>query len=506
MKKRILTLLLSGTLIVSLFSGCGKSETNAREELEPSYYTSEEELPNDAYYIVKKVKTDEGKETRYYPLLVAENTCSDVRSGVAGFDDSRIQWVNYNTDEQLIPTMTDKDKLIYKSATLIPTAYSLEKFFDNEYTFGVSGLKADTSGNCKYDADDGGVILSTSSAAGFASLSEVDSVYLVSCKENSTDTDTDKKKKSEKKTNAVRVTADTLSDSGTVKNLKLMHSYECDIRTGTEKVPATLVCDTHYFSSAETYRFGSFDFITEHIARLNVPEYVSTGYYTIGSESGAGGFFRYVKGSKSYEKLEASDYNKTIYLYDEYGAVGGTTTGLVFDPDTGFLVGNDDLSDSYDGTTATTQLYTYKEYKGKVSGDYVEDTTTNSETEITNKTSMDPISGSTYMGTFTISSITKNTISSNKRLYEFVATEANSNDTLTFRYFGKTGDNAVVPSVGGVYTIQFTPVSGFDGYLVSYMETISEGTTPTEGTTTEEDQAETDTAIEDSTADTTTQE
>lgn len=504
MKKRILTLLLSGTLAVSLFSGCGKGETNAREELEPSYYTSEEELPNDAYYIEKKVKTEDGKETRYYPLLAAENTCPDVRSGIAGFDDSRIQWVNYNTDDQLIPTMTDEDKLIYKSATLIPTAYSLEKFFDNEYTFGVSGLKADTSGNCKYDADDGGAILSTSSAAGFASLSEVDSVYLVSCKENAS-TDTDKKTESKKKTNAVRVTADTLSDSGTVKNLKLMHSYECDIRTGTEKVPATLVCDTHYFSSAETYRFGSFDFITEHIARLNVPEYVSTGYYTIGSESGAGGFFRYVKGSKNYKKLEASDYNKTIYLYDEYGSVGGTTTGLVFDPDTGFLVGNEDLSDSYDGTTATTQLYTYKEYKGKASGEYVEEVT-NPETEITNKTSLDPIEGNTYMGTFTISSITKNTISSNKRLYEFVATEANSNDTLTFRYFGKTGDNAVVPSVGGTYTIQFTPVSGFDGYLISYMEMISEGTAPAEGTPQADDPESEDTATVDNTAETTTQE
>lgn len=464
MKNKTTKLVLGITLISlmsSLFIGCKKEETVVTpEDVEPNYYTSETELPDDAYYIVKKVK----KETRYYPLLKAENTCSSVNSAATGFDDSRIEWVNYSVDEGLIPTMSSTDQLIYKSSTSIPTSYSLEKFFDNGYTFGVSGLTEDTSGNSRYLADDGGAILSTSSAAGFASLSDVESVYFVSYK------DSDKK---DAKT--VKIDESTLSDSGTVKGLKLLKSYDCDIRTGTEKVPATLVCDTHYFSSAETYRFGEFDFITEHIAKLGIPEYVSTGYYTIGSNENAGGFFRYVEGDTDYKDLSADDYNKTIYLYDEYGTIGGTTTGLVFDPDTGFLVGAGDLSDEYDSTAADTRLYSYAEYKGKKTGNYSSQKTEDPEDTITNKTTLDTVDGSTYMGTFQVTSITKDTITSNKKLYEFVATELNTSDTLTFRYFGKTSKDAVVPTVGSTYTIQFAPVSGFDGYLASYMEQVSEG-------------------------------
>ena len=474
MKKKFLALTFSLIFVLSLFSGCGKSDkettnTATPDDVEPSYYTSEEELPDDAYYIVKKVTVKEKKkkvkETRYYPLLSAENTCTNVQDNYTGFDATRVEWVNYSVDEGLIPTMSEDDELIYKSANMIPTKYSLEKFFDNGYTFGVCGLKEDLSGNCKYDPENGAAVLSTSSAAGFSGLSEVESVYLVSCKENT--------KKGDAK--EVKITSDYLSDSGTVENLDQMKSYDCDIRTGTEKVAATLVCDTHYFSSAETYRFGSFDFVTEHIARLNVPDYASTGYYTIGSSENAGGFFRYVKGNADYHDLKASDYNKTIYLYDENGSVGGTTTGLVFDPETGFLVGTEDLSDSYDSSTANTALYTYDQYKGLKTGKYT-DETSDPEDSITNKTTLETIDGDTYMGTFTISSITKSTITENKRLYEFTATEETTADTLNFRYFGKTGEDAVVPTEGGKYTIQFAPATGLDGYLISYMEQISEGT------------------------------
>lgn len=475
MKRRIAVLAICGAMVIGCFSGCGSADGNNQamtpDDMEPNYYTSESDLPNDAYYIVKTITDKDGEETtRYYPLLSTENTCEEVQDGYEGFDATRIEWVNYTVDEGLIPTMSVEDKLIYKSETYIPTEYSLEKFFDNGYTFGVAGMYADTSKNVKYEEETGS-ILSTSSAAGFTSLAEAESIYLVSVKSTT-----------EKDAETVRIRDDNISDSGTVEDLTLMDVYDCDIRTGTTKVAAQLTADTHYYSSAETYRFGEFDFITEYIAELEVPTYATTGYYTIGSDAGAGGFFRYVEDDSDYKELSADDYNTTIYLYNENGQVAGTTVGLAFDPETGFLVGEDTLED-YDASAADTQLYTYKQWKGLESGEYSDDDEDDPEDSVTNKTTLDKLSGDTYMGTFKVTSVTRDTISTNHRLIEFTATEINNADTLNFRYYAATGNDSLIPTEGGTYTIQFNAASGYDGYIASYMENVSSATDAESGAT-----------------------
>ena len=132
---------------------CGKQTKQADyltpDDVEPGYYTSEEELPENAYYIMHKAKDDKGKPyVKYMPLLAAENNYGSLANeSYTGFNPKRITWVNYNVDEGAIPTLSKNDKLIYKSSTYIPTKYALEKFFDEGYTFGVAGLKADNSGN-----------------------------------------------------------------------------------------------------------------------------------------------------------------------------------------------------------------------------------------------------------------------------------------------------------------------------------------------------------------------
>lgn len=479
MKKKIIAI-ITMSMILSMFAGCSAKKNTTTtdyktpDDVEPSYITSESDLTDNCYYIVKNIKTKKGKETRYYPLYQPENTCAEDRETYAGFDASRIQWVNYTTDEGLIPTMNPGDSLIYKSTTYIPTAYSLEKFFDDGYTFGVSGLYADTSGNYRYDSENGSAVLTTSSGSGFAGLENAESVYFVSYK----DADSEKQK-------PVKVSSKTVSPSGCVTGLELMKNYDCDIRTGTKKVPATLTCDTHYFSSAETYRFGSFDFVTEYIAKLNIPDYVSTGYYSIGGQEAYGGFFRYVADDSDYHNLKASDYNSTIYLYDEYGAVAGTTLGLAFDSETGFLVGNVS-DDEYDGTVSTSLLYTYSEYVGSKNKDYSSFNTASAEENITTKTTLESVDGSSYNGTFVVTNISKETISNDKKLYEFTANEVNTHDTLSFRYYGDLGDHSVKPLLNGKYSVVFTAAkSGFDGYEVTYMELIEDNSSTGAETETE---------------------
>ena len=334
MKQRLLAILLSLMMIVlisGLIVGCGsnkestedmetkQSDYTTPDDVEPAYYTSEEELQEEMFYIVhtEKKKDKNGKETEvnyYYPVYNAEHTFEQVVTEPAGADPTRVMWVNYNIDEGLIPTFYPGDKLIFKSSTMIPTIYSMEKFFDDGYTFGVCGLQQDLSGNYKYSIDDGGFVMSTSDATGFDGL-KAESIYFVSAGDDA-------------------ITSKNVSLSGTITGLDLMHSYKCDIRTGTERVDATLTANIHAFSSAENYMFGSFTFITDHIAEINIPDYITTGYYNI---SGAG-MFRYLKKEKSYKKLSEKDYNDTIYTYDENsGTPNGTESGLVID-ENGFLV------------------------------------------------------------------------------------------------------------------------------------------------------------------------
>lgn len=273
---------------------------NIPDDFEPTYYVTEEELPGSAYYIVHK----EGDETRYYPLLNIEKTYSKERTSVEGSDSSRVCWVNYNIDEGLIPTMHKGDQMIYKSETYIPTEYYLEKFFDEGYTFGVSGLYQDASGNYRYNKKKCDT-MSTSDVAGIENL-DADSIYIITIDDTPLD-------------------PTMISPSGTITGLNLMQSYKVDIRTGTEQVLSTLTCNIHYFTSAETYKFTEFSFISEHVAELSVPDYAKTGYYSLG-----GGFFRYIADDTDYHALSEDDYNHTIYVYSEKNKITGTSVGLVF--------------------------------------------------------------------------------------------------------------------------------------------------------------------------------
>lgn len=327
MKKKIIMAFALSMCTVALFTGCGNSgsaDTQAKEitytvpsDFSPLFYSSEEELPENAFYIVHDTTDENGNPIkRYFPLHDAEKSFDKAVTSPQGADANRIVWVNYNIDEGLIPTMYPGDIMIYKSSSSIPVVFQLEKFYDEGYTFGVAGLSQDLSGNYRYSSDNGSIVMYTSDAVGFEDL-EAESIYFVSAED-------------------MRISPSCISPSGTVMGLELMKQYNCDIRTGTEKISALLTANVHYFSSAENYLFGSFSFITEHIAQINIPEYAQTGYYSINGS----GIYRYLKNETEYESLKESDYNRTIYAYeDTYNnkKITGTITGLVFD-ENGFLV------------------------------------------------------------------------------------------------------------------------------------------------------------------------
>ena len=456
MRKKLIAIFLVSTCLISSFVGCGKKEEEQVEyengyatpdDFEPMYYMSEEELPENAYYIVHKDtveeqtkdgKTVSSKVTKYYPLHQAQKTYDKAYEDAAGYDPTRVTWVNYNEDEGLIPTMYAGDKLIYKSSTYIPTKYALEKFFDEGYTLGVCGLAPDLSGNYKYvsSANNSGTgyVMPTSDAIGFDGL-EAESIYLVAVGKK-------------------RVTALNTSLSGTITGLKLMEKYPCDIRTGTEKIAADMTCNIHYFSSAENYMFGSFTFITDIIAELNIPFYVTSGYYNING----GGFFRYLgdmPAKTNYKKLKAADYNDTIYTYDDEGKIDGTTIGLVFD-ENDFLVVSTEVDETGEPITAEEkEIRTYE--------DVVDDMKITSS--ITNVTSQKVSEDGTYTGKYSIIALSEPIVNKNSTVYTMKVMDTKTGENLDFKYTYKA--KGTKPEMGKEYTIVFTEAgNSFDGYAI----------------------------------------
>lgn len=435
-----------GCLIAGLcLSGCGKSDTTTEadyltpDDIENVYYLSEDELPNDMAYIVRTetetVAGKDGKETKqdvtkYYPIYYSiENNFNENAEYPTGEKPDRIAWVNYNVDEGYIPTMYPGDKLIYKSNTYIPTTYSLEKFYDNGYTLGVAKLEQDLSGNYRFDKDEfDSITMSTSDAVGFSALEDVESIYLVAVGDQ-------------------KVTPLNMSESGAVTGLKLMEKYDCDIRQGTEKINATLTCNIHLFSSAETYGFGSFTFITPHIAQLNVPDYVTTGYYDLNNI----GFFRYVKEEDTdYHDLTTEDYNETIYQYNEDGKLVGTTVGLAFD-ENGFLI-----STGYEDGDEETQ------------------------STITHKTQLLSDTNGYFTGKYLFTAVSDPTVSGNNFIYTVDAVNTDNQEHLVFQYTLHPGDDEI--KTGSEYTVMFTrPTNAFDGYVISYLTPANAEATPSEG-------------------------
>lgn len=434
MKRKIISILLISAMIATacFSTGCSKkgedpasteeidlskqADYDTPDDFTPFSYATEEELPEDNFYIVHTEKVKEKGKTKeitsYYPIYNAEHTYDGMNDSPAGEDPTRIMWVNYNIDEGLIPTFYPGDKLIYKSSTSIPTTYSLEKFYDDGYTIGVSGLKQDLSNNYQYSVDTGGFVMSTSDAAGFDGL-KADSIYLVSVGED-------------------RVTPQNVSTSGTVTGLELMHAYACDIRTGTEKVAATMTANIHVFSSAENYLFGAFTFITDHIAEIEIPDYVTTGYYNMNGL----GMFRFLKTEESYKDLDEVDYNDVIYTYDEnYHTPTGTHIGLIFD-ENGFLVKDTEYSDDdYDSDAYTD-----------------EESTLDIDTTDADKVDENGFSS----GTYKLTKVSEPTVYASGKYYTVRGTDSSKKKTFSGRLYIENNSSIAAPVEGKNYVLSYT--------------------------------------------------
>lgn len=321
MKRKILSIMLALTFVITMGTGCGKNQEVVKEktpeDMTPASYASEDDIPTDTYCIAHKVTKKNGDESVvYYPLYKADTTATKLLDSAEGYNPERYFWLDYNEDEGMIPTMYPGDKLIYKSDTETPLVYNVEKFYDQGYTVGLAGLQKDSAGKYEFDtSNDDCRVMPFSKAKKIESVG--DKVVMIFNQYDKT-----------------KITEDNVTETGTISGLEQNQSYKFDVRIGTKSKTIDLKANIHLFVSAENYLVNDFDYITDQILRINVPEFVTTGYYQV---NGAGAF-RYLKDETDYKNLLAGDYNETIYVYNDNGnTIKGSKDGLILNDD-GYLV------------------------------------------------------------------------------------------------------------------------------------------------------------------------
>jgi hypothetical protein len=310
----------------------------------PVFYISLEDVPSGCYCVAHDVSAG----TIYYPLYDAAETFSSSQKDAEGPDPERLFWVKDDVDEMYIPTMYAGDRIIYKSSTVIPDKFYVERFKDGGYTIGIAGLQEDYSGHYSYDDSDTS-LEPDSDTIPFENL-EADTILLLKVGEQT-----------------LTVDNENVSESGTVLGLEKDVTYPSDVRVGTESLSAEFTANIHYFPSFETYVTAKYEFINEYVIELETPYYLSTGYYSINNY----GYFRYLEAGQDASALIAEDYNSPYYIYDEDGDILCTADMMVIGKE-GFLrePTQEELDEIYgvDGSYSYTQDGIYY-YNVDASGD-----------------------------------------------------------------------------------------------------------------------------------------
>ena len=301
--------LLKNSLIICLimFSLTGCNILKSKKEVDRTILSTNDssKLYSGQYYvwhdenqvnIENDINTDLSKFKNYdYKIFTPVYSRTIPHGSTVVGSSNRIFWLPAEND-QYIPTFYSGDALIYFSTDTVPTEFKLERFYDLGYTLGFYGLKENinTSEHFYLENDDNVGILSASTANPIASLLKEDDskVFIESVGE-------------------IRVTSENISRSGTVKGLLLNSNYNVVLYSGTKRYTLNAKADTRFFSSyEEIINIYSYDFIGNGIIRINLPDYLKTGYYNINGI----GLFRFVNGN-SYDNT--TDFNSPIIIRDD---------------------------------------------------------------------------------------------------------------------------------------------------------------------------------------------
>lgn len=312
--KRMIALILVSSVTLML-SGCGVFETMlSLESGKATSFSSANELASGKAYVWHHEGGDIEADIKNGATQDVFFVCitGDYNFKGAEVEDvsmyPRSIWIDSATDD-LIPTVTSKDRLIYVSKTEVPESLIFERFADYGYTIGISNMIEDAGGHyyIEYaisDEEDYKYYLDLKSDA--AQLTELDIItklYL-------------------DKVGDIKVDKKSVSDGGTVLGLTKDKQYVCEFYTGTYYQDFLLTANVHSFGSMERFVSYDYEFMHSTFIVITIPEYFTSGYYFLNGV----GLFRYVddEDAKIYngEAYDANiDWNEPLIIYNDVGEV-----------------------------------------------------------------------------------------------------------------------------------------------------------------------------------------
>lgn len=273
--KRIISSILIVVLCMGV-SGCSRENIFKEEEVPPSINpVKDKELENGGYYI------KDG--TNFYSVYKAD--ASFTGSSDRADSENRTIW-NTDEEDELIPTLYKGEVIAYCTETNIPTEFTLERFKDLGYTFGIKSLK--DSDNGYHKAGTTGNIKSGSSLASAISGLENNEIGVSSV-------------------NGKELADENFTECGTIKGLKKGKKYTAGLYIGSVYGEKEVVADTHMYQSSETIKTEDIHLTKNGYVAIELPGTLKTGYYYIEGK----GMFRYIADYYYAAKdLDSYDYNE----------------------------------------------------------------------------------------------------------------------------------------------------------------------------------------------------
>ncbi len=230
-----------------------------------------DDLESGGYYIFH-----EGKYEKPY----FGNTSFDASKNTGSISDRRVAW--FMEDWKKIPTLYPGDYVVFYSESQLSEVFNIERFEYLGYTFGISGMERTKSDRYSFDTTGKTNINPSSDAARLLELN-AEGVII----DNIGD---------------ARLRSGNITRAGTIQGLEKNMSYSTDVYVGSTLKTYVLKADSIALCSMENITTNDYTFLRSKVLRINLPNYLNDGYYSINGS----GIFRYVK-EKSY--TEKTDFN-----------------------------------------------------------------------------------------------------------------------------------------------------------------------------------------------------
>lgn len=282
--KKIFALALVSSL---LLTGCNSTDEKTTETKKADYINN---LEDGKYYVRhKNLKCDE-----VYLGEVTFDTTSLVTSAV----DNRVIWFDENMYKE-IPTLYKGDSLIYKTSEEITETFNFERFEDFGYSIGLCGLTKTESGrySISTDPDDNNTFPG----------GDTDALLQLNNESVIIDTIGGDELRAPEEIDGKEIPGGPLTRCKSIKGLTKDKVYKTEIYEGTKRLEYKFAADIRIMASMEVRETSDYNFESETLMNISIPEDFNSGYYMINGM----GVFRYVNGDNYTNNTDFNIPNET---------------------------------------------------------------------------------------------------------------------------------------------------------------------------------------------------